>query len=684
VVNYKNLLSELNQEGEESYLQTLTEIRKIWDQIKGSEDKFLNFAFEIADRILIMSQFEKEYSESYYMEKTLEELKAFNQTIFSEILPENYEKSYANPEYSVEIFGDDLGVIFSTFYLEFRGFLTKAIKHHRYLMELWNNSFLEFYELLKKGITEKDSYLKITTQIYKNPTTDDQVIHFLENYSSEVPGFRSIVMNADLSDFRYLYQYGKYITENELKTAEFFLKYPEDKIQKLVKAMVKAFIRGFELARKDISQKETVNIYYNIGQEKLAKALVNELENNNLKALINTVSSTVINRQYNYDHRFIGALFLDEDLAKKSINVIEQAAEKCVDVLVKFAGPFYFDKFGEQPFDPKHKDACLKLSPEQQKLLQTMSIKRSKIVERYIYRSKTSFCIIGFPVPEIGDKFEDIFEETLTINMIDSIHHEEIQQHIIDVLDQAEYVHIKGKNGNLTDIKVKMQKLEDPTIQTNFVNCGAEVNIPVGEVFTSPQLDGTNGVLHLKETFLKSLKFTDLKLTFKDGYVSDYSCKNFDDKEKNQKYIQENLLFPHKTLPIGEFAIGTNTQAYVMAKKFDILPILPVLIVEKMGPHFAIGDTCFSWEEDFKVYNPIDNKEITAHENEKSALRKTDIQQAYTNCHTDITLPYEDLDFISAITKDGEKIDIIRDGRFVVPGTEELNKSLDDFDRITG
>ena len=103
-----------------------------------------------------------------------------------------------------------------------------------------------------------------------------------------------------------------------------------------------------------------------------------------------------------------------------------------------------------------------------------------------------------------------------------------------------------------------------------------------------------------------------------------------------------------------------------------------------MGPHFAIGDTCFSWEEDFKVYNPIDNKEITARENERSILRKTDIQQAYTNCHTDITLPYEDLDFISAITKDGKKIDIIKDGRFVVPGTEELNVSLDEYDKITG
>ncbi|HQB50115.1 MAG TPA: hypothetical protein PLW33_05505, partial [Candidatus Cloacimonas sp.] len=58
--------------------------------------------------------------------------------------------------------------------------------------------------------------------------------------------------------------------------------------------------------------------------------------------------------------------------------------------------------------------------------------------------------------------------------------------------------------------------------------------------------------------------------------------------------IYQNLLLPHHTLPLGEFAIGTNTTAYQMARKYDILPRLPILIIEKMGPHFAIGDTCFS------------------------------------------------------------------------------------------
>ena len=54
-----------------------------------------------------------------------------------------------------------------------------------------------------------------------------------------------------------------------------------------------------------------------------------------------------------------------------------------------------------------------------------------------------------------------------------------------------------------------------------------------------------------------------------------------------------------------------------------------------MGPHFAVGDTCYSWSEDTKVYNP-DGRENVAKDNEVSILRKEDISKAYFNCHTDI------------------------------------------------
>ena len=95
-----------------------------------------------------------------------------------------------------------------------------------------------------------------------------------------------------------------------------------------------------------------------------------------------------------------------------------------------------------------------------------------------------------------------------------------------------------------------------------------------------------------------------------------------------------------------------------------------------MGPHFAMGDTCYSFQEDIAVYNP-DGKEIIARDNERSRLRKTDPEQAYFGCHTDITIPYEELGAIRVIRADGSEITLLENGRFVLPGTEVLNEPLD-------
>ena len=127
---------------------------------------------------------------------------------------------------------------------------------------------------------------------------------------------------------------------------------------------------------------------------------------------------------------------------------------------------------------------------------------------------------------------------------------------------------------------------------------------------------------------------------------------------------------------MGEFAIGTNTYAYVMGNKYNINDKLDILIAEKTGPHFAFGDTCYSQEEDSETFNP-DGKKIIAKDNEVSIKRLSDnseIQdQAYFGCHTDVTIPYSELGDIVAIRSDGTKVLIIHDGKFVLSGTEELN-----------
>ena len=247
---------------------------------------------------------------------------------------------------------------------------------------------------------------------------------------------------------------------------------------------------------------------------------------------------------------------------------------------------------------------------------------------------------------------------------------------MIDALDQGECVRILGKDGNRTDLTVQLHRLENPVKETIFENCVADVNIPVGEVFTSPVLEGTSGTLHVSKVYLNELQYRDLEIRFTDGMIADYNCSNFQREEDCKKYVRENVLYNHPTLPLGEFAIGTNTTAYVAAKKYGIEDKMPILIAEKMGPHFAVGDTCYSWSEDIKVYNP-NGKEIIARDNSVSIQRKEDVSKAYFHCHTDITIPYEELGSITVLTKGGGEIRLLSDGRFVLPGTEILNEPLD-------
>ena len=235
------------------------------------------------------------------------------------------------------------------------------------------------------------------------------------------------------------------------------------------------------------------------------------------------------------------------------------------------------------------KEEALKLNEKQQKNQVLLNSKAGQMTNEYIPGEERSFTIIAFPVPDIGEHFEEIFTETVKINTLDYHTYQRIQQTIIDALNQGTSVHILGRGKNKTDLTVQLHTLQDPEKETIFENCVADVNIPVGEVFTSPQLQGTNGKLHVTQVYLGELQYLDLEMDFLDGKIADYRCSNFDNEEDGKKYIADHVLHNHETLPMGEFAIGTNTTAYQMGRKYDIEAKLPILIAEKTvaaGEHF--------------------------------------------------------------------------------------------------
>lgn len=612
---------------------------------------------------------------------SLDRLKELNKSLFEEIYSENYEESFANPEYAVKTLGEEYGKILCYIYTKNRGMIRNVymgrLEEVVLQMELFTqiyNYFEDVEQLEYDNVYETVySYEKDNTEIFTDLMIEDRI-------NPDNKFAVDIVMNSDLNDLRYLYKYGEHVGFNELKMAEFLNSLSQEEIDRLAKVYTEGYRIGFINTGKDISKKGTVDIRYSLGFERIIRSAIFNFKKMGLEPVIYQVGYTTTspNRQYAYDHRYDDALYLDKAYIKRKLEVSRHAYESRKQLAGKMAGPAVIEIFGETPFEPENKKQAYALSEEQQKLKSEYITEYQTMVQEYIKEDERSFTIIAFPIPEFGDDFEQMFKETVKINTLDSEIYGKVQQNIIDALDQAEYVKVLGKGDNKTNMKVQMHDLKNPLKETNFENCLADVNIPLGEVFTSPKLKGTEGILHVSQVYLNDLKYNDLQITFEDGKIKDYTCKNFDTEEENKKFIKQNVMFNHETLPIGEFAIGTNTTAYMVAKKYHVVYKLPILIVEKMGPHFAVGDTCYSFEEDIKTYNP-DGKEIVARENEVSALRKTDIKKAYFGCHTDITMPYDELGEITAVRKDGSEITIIKDGRFVLEGTELLNEPLEEI-----
>ena len=653
-------------------------------------ERFMGFFKEMTPFLNYVLNFHEKIQEGWLDQASLAELQKNNQALYEGILPGAYETSYANPAYAVRMLREDYGRLLSFLAAEVRGIVAYAYEDRLFDMTVIMELYVQIYNLLEEPVVPAEEI-------------KDTLYWYVSDYSEEMAGRRireavdpsldfavRIICDNDLTDLRYLYKYGEYVTENELAMAEYLNSFSENELQDMARTFTEGYRIGFINGRKDITKKNSVNIRYQLGFEPIVKRAVLQFEKMGLKPVIYRSAvhavnkkqhhrigyyGAVPNKQFDYDHKDDAALFLDQEFVQRKLRVMQVAYEQVKELAGTHGGPAVIETFGEKPFTPENKKEAFSLTPHQQKLQVTYDNEAGQIVNRYIKGEERSFTIIAYPVCEIGEKFKEIFRETVRLNTLDYRLYQNIQQKLINALDEGCEVKIKGRGVNHTDMTVCLHELKCPEKQTNFENCVADVNIPVGEVFTSPVLCGTNGVVHVSGVYLDGLYYKDLKLTFTDGRVSDYTCGNFPDEEENRSYIKENILFHHDMLPLGEFAIGTNTTAYVMAKKYQIEDILPVLIAEKMGPHFAVGDTCYSWSEDTAVYNP-DGKEIIARDNEVSILRRIDAGKAYFGCHTDITIPYEELGEITVVKKDGSLIPIIEDSRFVLPGTEELNRVL--------
>lgn len=663
---------------------------------KKLQKEFQEYFEKVAEFLLLLEETRQWIEKGNMEEASLQMLKEKNEALYADISPENYDLSYANPMFSCKKLGKH-GSILSALYAELRGIIPYLYEYNLEAFVGRMEFFLEIYVLfLDEAADHKlpgPEALKEAFYWFAFDFMEDILRNEIASQYDPSHNRTTLFLDkADCNDLRYLYHYGEFISPQVMKLAEYVNKLPEEKVCLMADTYTEGFKKGFEVTGKDISIKKTVNIYYNLGMERVVKKAMKNFREMGLEPILYRAPASflagrklyksgyhgqAVNRQFEYDHENDESIYFNSRFMNRKLEAYQTVLKEFKEVASYMAGPAVIEAFGESPFTPVLKKENIMPDEKIRKLQLEYRGKTRSILNEYVKQEERSFTIIAFPTPDIGDKFEEIFESTIDLNTLDYQLYRECQQKLIDVLDQAEYIRVRGMGQNTTNIKVALHKLKDPVKESNFENCVADVNIPVGEVFTSPELKGTDGILHVPGVFLNGIRYHDLMLTFQDGVITDYTCKNFDDEEENRKLIREKLLFNHETLPLGEFAIGTNTTAYMAIKKYGIEDCVPILIAEKTGPHFAIGDTCYCREEDVVSYNP-DGKKLVAKENAYSRLRETDPGKAYFQCHTDITIPYDELWEVTAVLENGKEIPIISDKRFVLKGLEELNKPFDE------
>ncbi len=684
---YKQKFARENEQVQERF-ELIRERLQMIQKEKTVPEQYLDYFRGQASYLLYLCELLDREQSGELDSRSMEQCQEDNRKLYEDIAPEHYGICYGNPDYACANFGREIGQLLAFLYRQIRTGIGYAFEGRKELLTMQLELFVAIYNLFEVSKKDEIDTKEIRQTIYWHFSDYSDIYqseYMLELLEPDRDFYIGMIMESDLNDLTYLYRYGLPVSGNEIGIAVFLNQMGEDEIQAMADTFTEGFRMGFENSGRDLYSKKTVALYCPVGFERMMRAAVRNFEKLGLKSKLFRCAMgtdrgcycTPVNRQFDFDHREDRALYFDKAFVERRLEVARTTFEDYKKLAADHAGPAVVEVFGEAPFAPESKETVISYSDKQQELNVYYASMSGQIMNEYIKGDETSFTIISYPLPEIGAQFEEIFAKTVELNTLDYKLYQGIQQKIIDVLDGAKEVRILGTGINRTDLTVSIHPLDDPEKQSAFENCVADVNIPVGEVFTSPVLKGTNGTLHVSEVFLNGLKYVDLEIVFKDGMIDSYTCGNFETEEENKKYIKDNVLMHHDTLPLGEFAIGTNTTAYRMGKVYQINDKLPILIAEKTGPHFAVGDTCYSHSEDVVVHNP-NGKEIVAKDNEVSVLRDEDMSKAYFNCHTDITIPYEELGSITAIYPDGSTAEVIRDGRYVIPGTEALNKPLDE------
>ena len=310
-MGYRDIYKESNEQAEERFSLVMERIAEIAEETDVPE-KFDDYFKKTAAFLLQLKSVLEKAEADTLIDASLTECEKRNAVFYDDIKAENYGKSYGNPTYAVEKLGEEYGQILSALYAECRKRITDVYAAKKMNVTITAELFVEIYNYFedKEGIdkTAIEQAVYWYFHDYSEIFIGDSVRELVD---SEEDFLYQIVMNSDLNDLRYLYQYGQHIGKNETGIAAFLNGMSDEEIQAMADTYTEGYRIGFAATGKDLSKKTTAQVRYPIGFERMVRAAVKNLEKLNLKVTMRACSSAA-NKQYDYDHKEDKALYYDK------------------------------------------------------------------------------------------------------------------------------------------------------------------------------------------------------------------------------------------------------------------------------------------------------------------------------------------------------------------------------------
>ncbi|MBP5414152.1 MAG: leucyl aminopeptidase, partial [Lachnospiraceae bacterium] len=220
-----------------------------------------------------------------------------NKDLYIELRPRYYENSYLNPSFAVRKLGNEFGQLLSAIYAELRSCIIYAYSQNLEQVLIREELFLEIYymfvEAKSEGISAPEfENVKETFKSFAFDYLDLMLSDSLKDSFANTQSLpKAIVMEADLSDSDYLYDYGEYISDTELSMATYMATLSDDDIDRMAYTFTEGYRLGFIATGKDISIKKSVEIRYFLGFERVVRKAVQNFRDMGLEA-INHYSTT--------------------------------------------------------------------------------------------------------------------------------------------------------------------------------------------------------------------------------------------------------------------------------------------------------------------------------------------------------------------------------------------------------